>query len=132
MSGLRYLAVLMLAVTALSGCSLVDEVLVIENREHRKEAARPAQAPSSQLPSKSASTAPSLKCSSGGANGPGCHGEGVQKASKAKYDSGPVLKPIKKTSEKKSSEAREDSAFVSAVKSWLKAGLQLPGWAGPQ
>ena len=126
MSGWRYQAALIFtAAMSFAGCSLVEQVVVIE---HRKEAVKPSE----RTPSSGVSIASGpFKCAQG-VSGPGCSGEVISKTYSARYDSGPVLKPIKKTPENKTAEAREDSAFVSAVKSWIKTGLQLPGWVGPK
>jgi hypothetical protein len=112
----------------LAGCSLVEQVVVIEPRiERAKEAVKPSRTASRGV----AIASGELKCAQG-VGGPGCRGEVISKSYSARYDSGPVLKPIKKTPENKPVDAREDSAFVSAVKSWIKTGMQLPGWAGPK
>lgn len=123
MSGRRYSAALFFTAMTLAGCSLVEQVIVVE---HRKETARPY----GTLASK-ASAAPILKCSHG-AGAPGCSADAIAKTYSADYDSGPVLKPIRKVPENKPAEAREDSAFVGAVKSWIKAGMQFPGWIASQ
>lgn len=135
MSGRSYQAALIFIATSLAGCSLAEQVIVIEHRiehrehrkiERRKEAARPTVKPYVK-PSRSASIAsgPS-KCARTGE----CPEEAIPKSYSARYDSGPVLKPIRKTPENRPAEARESSAFVSAVKNWIKTGMQLPGWAG--
>lgn len=122
MSGRRYRAALIFTAMSLAGCSLVEQMVVVE---HRKEAARPG------TPSRGLSIASGpFKCAQAGVSGPGCSKEVISKSYSARYDSGPVLKPIKKNPENKPAEAREDSAFVSAVKSWIKTGMQFPGWAG--
>lgn len=131
MSGRRYRAALIITATSLAGCSLVEQVIVIETREtrkeieYRKEALKPSGAPRRV----SIASGP-FKCAQAGLSGPECSKEVISKSYSARYDSGPVLKPIKKIPENKPAEAREGSAFVSAVKSWIKAGMRLPGWAG--
>lgn len=119
---MRYLAAVLLA-AALSGCSLVEDVIVIERAGHAKEAVAKAQ--SSKPVKRTVAAAPS-KCPFGAC------GEFSKRADSAAYDSGPVLKPIRKTKKDEEEAAVKDSAFVSAVKSFLKAGLHLPGWAGGQ
>ncbi len=126
MTGRSYMAALMLGVTVLSGCSLVEQVIVIEPRKADKAAV------SSIAPSRSAPAVATARCSPGDSSGHGCSPKALSKAYSARYDSGPVLKPIEKTDEKNHPEKSESSAFVSAVKSWLKTGLHLHGWAGPQ
>gem|GEM_PF-6150673 len=116
----------LMLVTVLSGCSLVEQVIVIEPAKASKAAV------SSAAPSSSAPAVASARCSPGDSSGTGCSPKALPKASSARYDSGPVLKPIEKTDEKKNPEKAESSAFVSAVKSWIKTGLHLHGWAGPQ
>lgn len=120
---MRYLAAALLA-AALSGCSLVEDVIVIE-RPGAKTAAV-AKAAASKPVKRTASAAAPAKCPSGDC-------KQVSKASSARYDSGPVLKPLRKTSKDEPPPGDvEDSAFVSAVKSFLRAGLHLPGWADKQ
>ena len=127
MSGRRYSAALVFTVTALAGCSLVEQVIVVE---HGKEAVKPGRALVRSASSASITSASgALLCSQTGA---GCSGEAISKTYSADYDSGPVLKPIKKVPEKKPAEAREESAFAAAVKSWIKTGMQLPGWIAPR
>lgn len=133
MSGRRYRAALMFTVMSLAGCSLVEQVIVIE---HRKESVKSFGTPSKGV----ARASGEFKCAQTGAGGPGCpgkvhsarHDSGgvISKSYSARYDIVPVLKPVKKTPENKPAEVREGSAFVSAVKSWIRTGMQLPGWAG--
>lgn len=123
MSGRRYRAALIFTAMSLAGCSLVEQVVVIE---HRKGAVKPSAAPSGSV---SIASGP-FKCASTGVGGPGCPEEVLSKPYSARYDSGPVLKPVKKTAENKPAEAREGSTLVSAVKSWIRTGMQLHGWAG--
>ena len=124
MSGRRYSAALVFTVTALAGCSLVEQVIVVE---HGKEALKPGRALVRSASITSASGP--LLCSQTRA---GCSGEAISKTYSADYDSGSVLKPIKKVPAKKPAEAREESAFAAAVKSWIKTGMQLPGWIAPR
>jgi hypothetical protein len=126
MTGRNYLAALMLGLTALSGCSLAEQVIVIEPRKADKAAV------SSAAPSRSASAAASSRCSPGDTSGPVCSEKALSKADSARYDSGPVLKPIEKAPDVKPPEAAESSDFVRAVKSWIKTGMHLHGWAGTQ
>ncbi len=119
---MRYLAAVLLA-AALSGCSLVEDFIVIERAGHAKEAV--AKAPSSPRPVNRTGAGAPVKCPFGPCGG-------FSKADSASYDSGPVLKPIRKTKKDAEKAVVEDSAFVSAVKSFLRAGLHLPGWAGRQ
>lgn len=129
MSGRRYRAALLITTAmALAGCSLIEQVIVIEPRkpiERPKEAAKPSVTLSRGVPIASSA----FKSASAGALR-GYSEDVISKSYSARYDSGPVLKPIKKTPENKSDEVFEDSTFVSAVKSWIKTGMQLPGWAG--
>lgn len=108
---MRFLAAAIFA-AALSGCSLVEDVIVIERP--RQEAA--AQGPA---PGASKGQAPAA-----------LNAADVSKASSARHDSAPVLRPIRKTPEEKPEDEAEESAFAAAVKSFLRAGLHLPGWAG--
>lgn len=125
MTGRSYLAAFVLAATALSGCSLVEQVIIMEPRKSGNGAV------SSAAPSRSASVT-AARCSPANPSGPGCSAKTPPKAYSASYDSGPVLKPVEKAPDKKPPEAAESSAFVSAVKSWIKTGMHLHGWAGPQ
>lgn len=129
MSGRHYLAALLFTAVELAGCSLVEQVIVIEPRkeaQYRKEALKPSGTLSRGTPIASRE----IKAASTRTDGKVYSGEVISKANSARYDSGPVLKPIKKTPENKTVEVGEDSAFVSAVRNWIKTGMQLPGWAG--
>lgn len=113
---------LLFTAMVLAGCSLVESVIVFEPQ---KEASGPVR----KAPAAVALASSPEKCAQSGLGDPVCSGtEAVSKAWSAKYDSGPVLKPIKKSPEKKADEAPQDSRFVKAVKSWFRTGMQLPSW----
>lgn len=112
-------AALFFTAMVLAGCSLVESVIVVE----------PVKKPSS--PSTAVTRTASLAEDTGRCGaGPGgmlCSETAISRAYSAKYDSGPVLKPIKKRPENKAAEA-DDSTFVKAVKSWFRTGMQLHTW----
>jgi len=86
---MRFLAAAVFA-AALSGCSLVEDVLVIERT---RSAA--AQGPA---PGQSKGQAPAAM-----------NAADVSKASSARHDSAPVLRPIRKTPDKKTEDEAEES-----------------------
>lgn len=116
-------AALIFTAMVLAGCALVDSVIEIEPvKEAAKVSPRKAAPAEASLPSGVA------RCGPGHLNLPGCaNAEALSKASSARYDSGPVLKPIKKGQEKKIQEP-DDSVLVKAVKNWFRTGMQLHSW----
>lgn len=115
-------AALFFTALVLAGCSLVESVIVFEPA---REAAKPVQ-----KAVRAASIAPEAVRCGQSAGGQGCAGmEAAQKTHTARYDSGPVLRPIKKKPGIKApEEAEADSRFMKSVKIWLRSGMQLPTW----
>lgn len=116
-------AALIFTAMVLAGCALIDSVIEIE----------PVRSAARVLPRKATAAVSSADaCGPGQLKGPGCaSAQTLAKAASARYDSGPVLKPVKKEQDKKSIES-EDSILVKAVKNWFRTGLQLHSWIARQ
>lgn len=117
-------AAIMFTAMVLAGCALVESVIEIEPREE----ARVTRKAGGQV----ALASSAGKCGPGSLLYPECaSADVISKASSARYDNGPVLKPIKKGQENKS-EKTEDSFLVKAVKNWFRTGMQLHSWIANQ
>lgn len=107
----------------LAGCSLVESVIVVEPVRVKKQ---PAAERVTKLARAVPLTPVAEKCGQLKAGTRCSGGEEVSKAYSARYDSGPVLKPIKKSPEPKPVEP--DSMLVKTVKNFFRTGMQLHNW----